>query len=125
MADQYGGTGAAKLLNANHQYVVFATGAVASGNKSLAVQLERQKSAFYPWGAAFQVLFSADPGTIDIEVQGAEIDADVYYVKLASITSVNASFVGRYDMLTFFPKFVRLHNKTVTNAVSATEWITR
>jgi hypothetical protein len=113
------------ILNANQQFAVWAGDTVAANAKSLSVQLERQKSAHYPWGAAIQIEFGTDPSTFDVEIQGSETDTDASYVKLASITAVNASFVGRYDMLAFYPKFIRLFVKTLTSTRVVTAIITR
>jgi hypothetical protein len=113
------------LLNANQQIAVWEGETIAANDKSYAVLLERQKAAHYPWGAAIQIAFTTDPSTFDIEIQGSETNKDDSYVKLASITAVNAAFVGRYDMLTFYPKFIRLFVKTLTSTRVVTAIITR
>ena len=119
----YPGGGQAVLLRANEQQTLWLNqNLVAGTTASVAVQLERIKmSYYYPWGAAFQVAFSGAPGTFEIDIQFAEIDTDADYVTVGTITAVNASNVGRYDMPnTVFPKFVRAFAKTFPNAVTAT-----
>jgi hypothetical protein len=115
----------ASLLNTNFQRVVWNGETIAANSASTAVLLERQKSASYPFGAAFQIAFTTAPGTFDVEVQGSEDDTDATYVKLASITAVNSSNVGRYDMVAFYPKYVRLFVRTLTGSKVATAVITR
>lgn len=115
----------ALLINTNKQQYFWFEESVAANGKSEAWQLERQKSAFYPWAFAVEVLFGSSPGTFEIEIQGAEVDLDAHYVKLASISTVNGSNVGRADMLTYFPKFVRLFMKTLTGTLTVTAILTR
>lgn len=122
----YPGAGQAKLLNANHQYYAWQNQRVTNGTASQAFQLERQKSAFYPQGWAVEVSFSADPGVFEVDIQGAEIDQDSSYAQLGSgISGTNASFTGRFDVLTYYPKFIRLYMKTLTNDVRTTAVVTR
>lgn len=129
-AGPYLGAGLAQLLRANEQTYLWQGQAIqVIGGvliTSIAVQLERTKmSYFYPWGAAVQVDFSGSPGTFSIGVQFAEIDADKYFVTVGTITAVNGSNVGRYDMPnTVWPKFVRLIGTTFPNAVTANAIIT-
>lgn len=122
----YAGTAKAALINANTQKFLFNNETVANGTKSIAFQLERQKSTSYPWGAAVEVSFSGDPGTVEIEVQGAETDTDANYCKLgSSIATLNAGFTGRFELIAYWPKFVRVNAKTITNAVAITAVLTR
>lgn len=118
--------GGSLILNANTQRQVWiATDNLAANSASQAVLLERQKAAFYPWGFAVQIAFTTAPGSIDIEIQGSETDDDASYVKLVSITTVNSSNVGRADVLTYFPKYVRLFVRTMTGTKNALAIITR
>jgi hypothetical protein len=126
-------------LNANQQvFLVGGTGTQQAANPerigagspsyaSVAYQMERQKSAFYPWGFAVEIWFSAAPGTLEVDIQGAEVDQDTHYNTIGSaITAVNANNVGRFDSgVTVWPKFVRLFVKTLTNDVSMTAVLTR
>jgi hypothetical protein len=113
----------AKFLAENSSYNVWNGESVAANGASQAVLLERRKSNnHYPWGFAVQV--GPVTSAIDIEVQGAETDVDAAYVKLASITSVNASNYGRGDYTTYWPKYVRLFAKTLTTQ-NVTAIITR
>ena len=124
----YPGTGLAKLLNPNTQKFFCKNERIGAGSKTIAFELQRAKGAFYPWGAAIEVWFSGAPGDFEIDIQGAELDQDEHYLNLgmtAAITGVNASYVGRYDLLNLFPKFVRLYIKTLTNDVLVSAVITR
>lgn len=123
----YGGSGAASLLRAGSQQQLWLNQAITAGTTtSIALLLERVKSGFfYPWGAAVEVWFSGAPGTFEIDVQFAEIDQDTHYVTVGTISAVNSSNVGRYDMPnTVFPKFIRLFAKTLTNAVTVNAILT-
>ena len=122
----YAGSGLAVFLRTNEQQVVWQSQVLVAGTTtSIAVQLERTKGSFYPWGAAVQVQFSGAPGSFEIDVQFAETDTDASYVNVGSITAVTG-VTGRYDMPnTVFPKFIRLICKTLTNAVTCTAVITR
>ena len=123
----YPGPGQAGLLRANEQQQLWSAQNLAAGTTtSIAVQLERRTGSFYPWGAAIEIAFSGAPGTFEISVQFAETDKDANFVAVGSITAVNSSNVGRYDMPnTVFPKYVRLFAKTFPNAVTANAIITR
>ncbi len=121
----YPGAGQAKLLNMNHQYFLLFRAAAVAGQASVAVQLSRMPRTAYPFAAAFQVEFSATPGTFEISVEGAEIDEDRYYVEIEEITAVNASFVGRVAVCSDYPKFVRVKVVTLTNAVLTSVIVTR
>lgn len=128
----YAGAGKATLLNANTQKFLFGNSTstkepAVSGTASVAFQLERQKSAFYPWGWAAEFIFDAAPGTFEIDCQGAETDTDASYCNIGTaITAVNGSNVCRFDSgVTLFPRYVRFLLKTVTNVVNVTGRITR
>jgi hypothetical protein len=124
---QYPGSGQASLLRCNEQQVLWNSQSLVAGTTtSIAVQLERLKSSFYPWGAAFEVSFAGAPGSFEIDIQFAEVDKDANYVTVGTITAVNSSNVGRYDMPnTVYPKFVRGFCKTLTNPVTASLLVTR
>ncbi len=122
----YPGTAQAHLINANHQYYLwYQQPRLAQGTASVAVQFERQKSAFYPYGAAFQVQASADPGVFEMQIQVAEDDVDAMYVSIGTITTLNSGLVGRYDMVSKYAKFGRLYLASVTNLVDWTGIVTR
>jgi hypothetical protein len=120
-----------KFLSENQSYAVWGAGTAANADSiaanaaSKAVQLERRKSNNqYPWGFAVQVE-RIDWFTVDIEVQGAETDVDAAYVKLASITSINASGYGRGDYVAYWPKYVRLFARTLSGTQAVQGIITR
>lgn len=126
----YPGSAKATIINANTQVFLFnneRTGPGSPINKaSIACQLERQKSASYPFGFAVEIAFSGAPGTFEADVQGAETDADANYCNLGTpITAVNAGNVGRFEGVAVYPKFVRVLVKTLTNDVNTTVVLTR
>lgn len=121
----YPGTGQAKLLNANHQYFLFQNHRVLATQASVAVQLERQKSNSYPFGAAVQVQFSGPPGVFELDVEGAEDDVDAMYVSIVTIVAVNSGNVGRASVGFTYPKFIRVRMVTLTNDVLTTVIATR
>lgn len=124
----YPGSNQANLLNANHQYFLFKNQRPGTGSPnqaSVAVQLGRLPWMAYPFGAAIQAQFSGAPGTFNIDVEGAEDDQDAMYVQITSISSVNASNVGRASIGFTYPKFVRVKVTSLTNDVNVTVIITR
>ena len=124
----YPGQGQATLLTTNKQGIFWQNERIAAGSKSIAFQLERPRGSFYPFAAAFEVKFSGDPGSFEIDIQGAETDDDAHYVNLgtsAKVSSVNASYVGRYDMVAYYPRFVRLYIASLANDVYTTAIVTR
>lgn len=121
----YPGPGQAFLINANMQYFLWYQQRVTAGGSSVAVQLARLPFEAYPFGAAFQVRFSGDPGTFEVDVMGAENDVDAEYVSINTITAVNGSWVGRAAVSCTYPKFCRLYMKTLTNDVYVTGICTR
>ncbi len=116
----------ATFLQMNGQYSVWNAESIAANSASAAVLLERRKSSNnYPvWGFAIQVTSADSLGTFDIEVQGAETDVAASYVKLVSITATNTSNVGRADVMTYYPKYVRLFVRTLTGNHTVTAIIT-
>lgn len=125
---RYPGNGKATLLKSNSQVKLFDSERLGQGVSSIAVQLERIKSSYYPWGSAFEVRFAGAPGTFEVDIMGAEDDNDNNYVALSAtalINAVNSANVGRYDMLSYYPKFVRIYIKTLTNDVAVTAVVTR
>lgn len=117
--------GQATLLRTNQQKFLLNNETVAAGGASIAVQLDRISNSFYPWGFSVQVKFGAAPGAFEIDVQVADTDNNTDYISVAQIQSANASNVGRVDVTTFFPRFVRVIVVTLTNAVGVTALITR
>jgi hypothetical protein len=115
----------AALLYENSQEFFWNNETVAAGTLSIGWQFRRVLGAFYPWGFAVEVQFSGAPGTFELDIMGAETDVKGNYVKLGSITSVNSSNVGRFDALTFFPKYVAAFMTTLGNAVNTTCKVTR
>jgi hypothetical protein len=136
----YPGPGQAFLLRDNcqqwllQQQLLPAGGvALASGGNpsaSIAVQLERINRTYYPFGLSFQVAFTnvsgvaANPGAFELDIQSADIDADQYFVTLASAAltgGLNASYQGRLELppTSFWAKYIRAYVKTLGSAVYA------
>jgi hypothetical protein len=130
----FGGTGKASLLRDNQQKYLFQQETNVTGRASIALQLERINRSYYPWGVSFQVAFTnaagapADPGSFEIDIQTSDVDQDAQYCTINSWVndaSLNASFVGRIELPSFYAKFVRAFVKTLTNSVYITVLVTR
>jgi len=127
----YPASGKATLLNANGQAFVFNNERVGAGtlNKaSIGVLLARgqQAQGGFPFEFAVELSFSAAPGVFEVNVQGSETDTDGSYCLLGTaITAVNGSNYARFEGVNFYPRFVRVFVKTLTNDVNVTAVITR
>lgn len=121
----YPGTAKAQLLHINQQAILLQRTRITAGQASIAVQLERVKSSFYPWGGAAQVEFSGAPGTFEIDIEASEDDREVSYVSIVTIVAVNSNNVGRCAFGYTWPKFVRAKVVTLTNDVQTTLLVTR
>src|SRR5580765_856845 len=81
----YPGSGKAGLLRANEQQYLFQQQLIVSGQASIAVQLERIKSAHYPFACSVQAWFTdvngaaADPGTFEVDAQASDLDIAAQY----------------------------------------------
>ncbi len=121
----YPGSSLANILANNRQVYLWDDESVPAGatygSLSWAFQLERHNRSFYPWGFSVEVWFSGAPGTFEIDIMGANNDLMENYVQIGSITAVNSSNVGRWDMASYiWPKYVAAYMKTLTNAVNVT-----
>ena len=130
----YPGNNLANILNNNRQHFLWDNELIPAsatvGSLSNAFELWRVNQSFYPWGLSFEVAFSGAPGVFEIDIVGANTDIGYpnpgYYVTLGSITTVNSSNVGRWDMPTnVWPKYVAAYMKTLTNAVNVTLTVTK
>ena len=121
----YTKNGQAKLLYKNAQQFFWNNESVAAGTLSVAMGSSASAEGFLPVGLAVEVQFSAVPGTFDLDIKGAETDVKGNYVKLGSITSVNSSNVGRFDAMTYVPKYVAAYMTTLSNVVKTTCKVTR
>ncbi len=127
----YTSNGQAQLIHSNQTLTLIntsdgvPTASAPNGALSVAFQLDRISGAYYPWGFAVEVAFSGPPGTFEIDVMGAETDTRNNYCKLGSISAVNANNAGRFEGLTYYPKFVAINTTTLTNAVTMTARLTR
>jgi hypothetical protein len=102
----------------------------ATGSLSISVELQRVNQSFYPWGLSFEAWFSGAPGAFEIDIMGSNTDTGSpspgNYVKIGSITTVNGSNVGRWDMPSnVWPKYVAGYLLTLTNPVSVTLQVTK
>ena len=74
---------------------------------------------------SLRVSFSAAPGAISLQLQTSDTDVDTDFVNEgAAITTVNASNVARFEYANVAARFARLLASTVTNAVTATFYLT-
>jgi len=128
------GIGQTKKLPYARQGIMWQTEIVAAGaypgSLSVAYELERFDGPFYPWGAAFEVVFNGNPGTFEIDIVGCNSDQAQNYTYLGSITAatsyVSGYYVGRWDMPSnVWVKYVAAWMKTLTNAVAVTLTATR
>src|SRR4051812_11609152 len=93
----YPGPGQAALLRANEQQYLFQQQLIVSGQASIAVQLERIKSSFYPFACSVQIWFTdvngaaANPGAFEVDAQASDIDiASGFCDTLGGATAANA-----------------------------------
>ena len=114
----YAGAGQAKLINMSEQKLFFANESVTVGELSVAYELSRATSTYYPWGFSVEIGFSGVPGSISIDVVGSDTDDPNNFVKLGSITAVNATNVGRFEGLTYYPRYVALLITTFANSAT-------
>lgn len=125
----YVGINQAKLMRENTQVLLWQNDTVPAsaiaGSLSMAVQLERVRSAAYPWGFSVEVAFSGAPGAFEVDVMVADTDNPNYYITWRTIAAVNSGNVGRVDILDSWAKYVALYMKTLPNAVTVTGQITR
>lgn len=131
------GLGQTKKLPYNRQAYLWQNESVAASagvpSLSVAVQLERFDGPFYPWGASFELWFSAAPGAFEVDILGANTDNPVNYIQLGSIIggttptgTIAGGFVYRYDMASnLWPTYVCAYMKTLTNAVNVSLQVTR
>jgi len=130
----YPGNGLASLIRADRQQFLWMNETVPAGvfpgSLSVAYQVERLDYASYPWGLSFEVQFSANPGTFEIDIVGCNQDASQNYTYLGMINSatsyVPGSYVSRWDMPSqMWVKYVAAYMKTLSNAVNVTLTVTR
>jgi len=125
----YAGINQAQLLRENRQVFAWQNETVpasaANGSLSQAFQLERVRSAAYPWGFSVEIAFSGTPGTFEVDVMVADTDNPNNYIQWTNITQVNSTNVGRVDVFNCFAKYVALYMKTLPNSVTVTGQITR
>jgi hypothetical protein len=122
----YAGTAQATLIRDNQQKYLFNKETVAVGTASIACQIERVNRSFYPWGISLEIFFSGNPGAFEVDLQDADIDQDSHYVTVDAITvGLNASYVTRIELPSFYAKYVRVKLVSLTNAVTTSVLLTR
>lgn len=125
----YSGIGQATLLRENRQVFLWQKETVpasaAQGSLSVAFQLERVRSVSYPWGFSIEVAFSGNPGVFEVDVMVSDTDNPNNFIQWTNITQVNATNVGRADVLNSWAKYVAVYLKTLTNNVLVTAQLTR
>jgi len=116
----------AALIRDNQQKYLWNNETVAAGTASIAFQIERVNRSFYPWGISLEIFFSGAPGAFEVDLQDADIDKDAHYVTVDQITTgLNASYVTRIELPSFYAKYVRVRLVTLTNAVNTSVLLTR
>jgi hypothetical protein len=123
----YPGPGKATLLRPGQYCYLLLNQAITPGQSSIAVQLERTKSGFYyPVGFSLEISFSGAPGGFEVDCQLSDTDQDSFYVQNSKITTgLNASNVGRIEVLSYWALFMRASFPTLTNPVNVTVKATR
>jgi hypothetical protein len=126
----YAGGGQAKLFRVNSQAHFFNNETISTTPvASVAHELQRPTSMYYPWGASFTLWFSGNPGSFEVDIQTADIDDPTHYCKIASwvgTASLNSSYVGRIELTdNFWAKFVRVNVLSLTNPVLISCMVTR
>ena len=122
----YTGSSQACLIRDNQQKWLWNNETVAAGTASIAFQIERVNRSFYPWGISLEIFFSGAPGTFEVDLQDADIDMDSHYVTVDAIsTGMNASYVTRIELPSFYAKYVRVKLVTLTNPVNMSVLLTR
>jgi hypothetical protein len=122
----YAGTAQAALIRDNRQKYLWNNETVAVGEASIAFQIERVNRTFYPWGISLEIFFSGNPGAFEVDFQDADIDQDSHYVTVDAITvGLNASYVTRIELPSFYAKYVRVKLVTLTNPVNVSVLLTR
>jgi hypothetical protein len=113
----YRGAGQATLLRENMQAYLWQNEPVAVGELSVAFELARINRSYYPWGLSFELVFSAAPGSFEVDLVGANNDVAGNYIQLATTDTVNGAFVARWDMPSnLWMKYVAAFMKTPPSA---------
>jgi hypothetical protein len=115
----------ATLWRENQQPFFWNNETVATGTLSIAYQMARINRTFYPWGISFEVIFSGNPGTFEVDIMAANNDLKANFVQIGNITVTNnvtsGAYVGRWDMPSnMWPKYVAGYLKTLANSVNVT-----
>jgi hypothetical protein len=121
----YPGNDLATLLYENKQAFFYQNEAVVAGTLSRAFELRRTRGDYYPWGFSVEVAFGGAPGTFEIDILAADTDNMANYVVIGQIVTVNGSYVGRFEGVGYWPKYVAIQHVTFPNAVNTTAMVTR
>lgn len=122
----YPGKGNAALLRENQQVMLWQNERIGAGAASLAFLIERRIGPHYPWGVSLELRFSGDPGTFQVDIQTSDTDQDEFYVTKDFINAgLNSSNIARYELTSFWAKYIRAKIVTLTNDVNITVQLTR
>jgi hypothetical protein len=128
----YPGPGLAAPLAYTKQGIFWAgetVGTTFPQSLSTAFQLQRVDGNYYPWGFAVEVQFTGNPGTTKVDIMGAETDNPANYISIGSIQTFTApvagQYVGRFESLALYPRYVALNMTTLGNSVPVTAKISR
>jgi hypothetical protein len=128
----YPGAGLAKPLAYTKQGIFWqgeTVGTTYPQSLSTAFQLQRVDATFYPWGFAVEVQFNGNPGTTEVDIMGAETDNPANYLKIGSISTFTApvagQYVGRFETVSLYPRYVALLMLTLGTSVPVTAKISR
>ena len=123
----YPGTGQATLIKSNQQLLLFDAERVSNGMSSVAYLLDRLPMVPGIFGASFEIWFSGDPGSCQIDIQTADVDKDSHYCAIKSFTDtdLNTNFVGRIELSQFWARYVRANIVNLSNYVNTSIMVTR
>ena len=128
----YPGPGLAAPLAYTKQGIFWAgetVGTTFPQSLSTAFQLQRVDGNYHPWGFAVEVQFTGNPGTTKVDIMGAETDNPANYISIGSIQTFTApvagQYVGRFESLALYPRYVALNMTTLGNSVPVTAKISR
>lgn len=119
----YSNIGAVTSIAPGDQVAVFNADAAISGQASQQLALQKPYMAGLVY-IGVELLFSATPGTFELDIQEADTDTDAAYVTIGSISAVSAGQYARGDYQVT-GRFCRAFLKTLTNVVNTTVRITQ
>lgn len=98
---------------------------VAVGEASIAACLAGRKEAGSPPAVSLEVIFNGNPGTFEIDLQEASVDADAHYLlpsnasyKITSATQKGSNWVAYVDDIPTGGKFQRVYVAALQNVAT-------